>query len=82
MGPDEVRRAVLDAAAVLFAERGVDAVSLRDIAGEADVHLDLIRRYIGTRDELVGAVFVDLSEQLSRAVLENPLSGQGFEPTP
>ena len=41
-GPDEVRRAVLDAAAPLFAERGVDAVSLRDIAAGADVHLALI----------------------------------------
>ena len=35
VGPEEVRRAVLEAAAVLFAERGVDAVSLRDIAAAA-----------------------------------------------
>jgi AcrR family transcriptional regulator len=74
-----VRRAVLDAAALLFAQRGVDAVSLRDIANEADVHFALIRRYIGNRDELVLAVFDDLSDQLARAVLENPLSGQGCD---
>jgi TetR/AcrR family transcriptional regulator, repressor for neighboring sulfatase len=77
-GPDEVRRAVLDAAAELFALRGVDAVSLRDIAAAADVHLSLIRRYIGSRDDLVAAVFHHASDQLALAVEENPLSGQGF----
>ena len=69
---------MLDAAATLFAQRGVDAVSLRDIAADAGVHFTLIRRYIGNRDELVLAVFDDVSEQLARAVLEHPLSGQGF----
>jgi TetR/AcrR family transcriptional regulator, repressor for neighboring sulfatase len=79
-GPDEVRRAVLDAAAALFALHGVDAVSLRDIAAAADVNLSLIGRYIGRRDELVAEVFGHVSDQLARAVEENPLSGQGFSP--
>lgn len=78
-GPAEVRRALLDAAATLFAERGVDRVSLRDIAAAADVHLSLIKRYIGTRDELVVAVFDDLSGQLSAEVLARPLERQGFD---
>jgi len=72
-GPDEVRRAVLDAAAALFAQRGVDAVSLRDIAAAADVHVALIERYIGHREELVAEVFRQVSDQLARAVEENPL---------
>ena len=79
-GPAEVRRAVLDAAAALFALRGVDAVSLRDIAAAADVHVALISRYIGHRDELVAEVFRHVSDQLARAVEENPFSGQGFSP--
>jgi TetR/AcrR family transcriptional regulator, repressor for neighboring sulfatase len=79
-GPVEVRRAVLDAAAALFALHGVDAVSLRDISAAADVNLSLISRYIGRRDELVTAVFGHVSDQLARAVEENPLSGQGFSP--
>ena len=77
-GPDEVRRAVLDAAATLFAQRGVDAVSLRDIAAAADVNLSLISRYIGHRDELVAEVFGHVSDQLARAIEDNPFSGQGF----
>ena len=79
VGRHEVRRAVLDAAAFLFADRGVDAVSLRDIAANADVDLSLIRRYIGSRAQLVSAVFDDLSDQLVEAVLEHPLEGQGFD---
>ena len=71
---------MLDAAATLFALRGVDAVSLRDIAAKADVHLALIGRYIGNRDELVAAVFNHVSAQLAKAVEENPLSGQGYSP--
>ena len=69
---------MLDAAAALFALRGVDAVSLRDIAAAADVHVALIGRYVGHRDELVAEVFRHVSDQLARAVEENPLSGQGF----
>ena len=75
-----MRQAVLDAAATLFAVRGIDAVSLRDIAARADVNLSLIRRYVGTREELVLAVFDHLSDKVARAVVDNPLSGQGFEP--
>ena len=77
-GPEEVRRAVLDAAALLFAERGVDGVSLRQVASAADVHHALIERYIGNRDELIRAVFEDLSRQLGEAFLVSPLSGTGF----
>jgi len=79
-GPDEVRNAVLDAAATLFALRGIDGVSLRDVAAEADVNLSLIRRYIGSRDDLIDAVFAHVSEQLAQAVDEHPLDGQGHGP--
>lgn len=79
MGPDEVRRAVIDTAATLFAERGVDAVSLRDIARDADVSLGLIGRYVGDRDDLISAVLDDLSDQLARSLVEQPLLGQGFD---
>ncbi len=77
VGADEVRRAVLDAAATLFAVYGVGQVSLRDVAAAADTHLALISRYIGNREQLELAVFDDLSEQLARSVSEHPLEGQG-----
>lgn len=76
-GPDEVRRAVLDAAATLFAQRGLADVSLRDIAAAADTHVALIGKYIGSREQLEMAVFDDLSAQLAERVSEHPLEGQG-----
>jgi TetR/AcrR family transcriptional regulator, repressor for neighboring sulfatase len=79
-GPEEVRRAVLDAAALLFAERGIDRVSMHDISDLADVHVALIRRYIGNREELVLKVFDDLSVQLAALIAEHPLSGQPHGP--
>jgi AcrR family transcriptional regulator len=79
-GGVEVRRAVLDAAGRLFADQGVDAVSLRDIAAEANIQLALISRYIGSRESLIVAVFDDLSEQLANEILERPLQRHGFEP--
>jgi AcrR family transcriptional regulator len=69
---------VLDAAVRLFAPRGVDPVSLRDIAAAADVKLSLIGRYIGNRETLLRVV-EHLSRKLAQDV-DNPLSGQGFEP--
>ena len=79
-GPDEVRRAVLDAAAALFAERGVGEVALRDIAAAARVNLALIHRYLGSRDELVRAVFADLTDRLVREIHDAPTAARGFEP--
>ena len=79
-GPDAVRRAVLDAAASLFSSNGVTLVSMRDIADEAQVNLGLINRYLGTRDDLIRAVFSDLTEQLLAEIREDPTGMRGFEP--
>ena len=70
---------MLDAAADLFARRDVNGVSLRDIAAAADVQLALIGRYVGTRGELVNAVFEDLSASLARELTDRPLEQISFE---
>jgi AcrR family transcriptional regulator len=69
---------VLTAGAALFAARGVDGVSLRDIAAAADVNPALISRYVGPRDQLVAEVFAHASAALEQALREHPLDGQGF----
>ena len=74
-----MRRAILDAAAELFASRGVSGVSLREIAAEADVQLALINRYIGTRRELLDAVMEDLADQVAQDVVDRPLQQQPFD---
>ncbi len=79
-GPIEVRRALLDSGARLFGERGVDQVSLREVAQDANVQLALISRYIGSREDLIRETFEDLGRRLAGDVLARPLEGHGFEP--
>lgn len=78
-GPEAVTRAILDAAADLFARHGVSEVSLRDIARAADVQVSLIGRYIGSRDELIDAVFDDLTSAIGDEVVGRPLEQISFE---
>ena len=75
-----MRRAVLDSAAALFANKGVGAVSLREIAADADVQVALISRYIGTRQDLIDAVMADLADQVAQQVVDRPLEQQSFDP--
>ncbi|MBL47927.1 MAG: hypothetical protein CMP28_03120 [Roseibacillus sp.] len=47
---------VLRAAEALFAERGFDTVSLRDITGAAEVNVAAVNYHFGSKDKLVDAV--------------------------
>jgi AcrR family transcriptional regulator len=49
-GREEVRRALLDAAQRLIAERGPGNVTLREIAEAAGVNFGLVYQYLGTRE--------------------------------
>jgi AcrR family transcriptional regulator len=59
--PDELpaatRDRVLEVAERLFAERGLDAVSVRDITRAAGVNLGAINYHFGTKEKLIAAVF-------------------------
>jgi AcrR family transcriptional regulator len=50
------RRAILAAARELFAARGVDGVSVREIAAKAGVNHALVHRYFGAKNEMVAAI--------------------------
>jgi AcrR family transcriptional regulator len=47
---------ILAAARRLFAERDISAVSIRDIAREADVSHGLVQQYFGTREHMIAAI--------------------------
>jgi AcrR family transcriptional regulator len=79
VGPEEVRRAVLEASAELFARNGVSAVSLRDIASAADVHVSLITKYFGSREALIREVFEALAVEVARDVVERPREQHTFD---
>jgi AcrR family transcriptional regulator len=66
------RERVLDAAERLFAERGLNAVSIRDITHEAEANLGAINYHFGTKEGLIVAVLerrmVPLEEQRLKAL--------------
>lgn len=51
------RNQLLDIALALFAERGVENVSIKDLAAEAGVAQGLIYHYFRSKDDLLAAVF-------------------------
>jgi AcrR family transcriptional regulator len=54
-GREQATARILDAAAVLFSERGYTAVSVRDIAAEAGVSHALVHRYLGSKEQVYRA---------------------------
>ncbi len=55
--PTKTRERVLDTAERLFAGHGLDAVSIRDIAGAAGANLGAINYHFDTKHNLIAAVF-------------------------
>ena len=53
----DTRDRLLDTAERLFAERGIDATSLRHITAEADANLASVNYHFGTKEELVRELF-------------------------
>ncbi len=54
---DRTREKVLDAAERLFAQKGFDAVSVREITGQAGVHLSAVNYYFESKKNLYLEVF-------------------------
>jgi AcrR family transcriptional regulator len=70
-GSDTIRRALIEAAAALFAEKGLRGVSVREIGAKAGVHYTLINRHFGSREELLKAAFDHIAQDLDSTVMEN-----------
>jgi AcrR family transcriptional regulator len=62
----ETKEKILDAAERLFAERGIEATSIRDIIGVAEVNLGAVNYHFGTKQELAAAVFGRRLEPLNQ----------------
>jgi AcrR family transcriptional regulator len=64
-GRDAVMNALIRAGAELFAERGLSAVSVRDVATRARVNHGLVHHYFGSKEDLLRGVVKRLSEDLA-----------------
>lgn len=80
----DTRDQILDTAERLFAERGIDAVSLRTLTAEAGVNLASVHYHFGSKEALVTAVFdrrvdplnqkrLDMLDAVERKYSEGPL---------
>ena len=70
-GKSDARDALLDTAERLFADKGYDGASLRDIAGAASQHLALSQYYFGTKERL----FEEVIKRRAVAIVEARLAG-------
>jgi AcrR family transcriptional regulator len=75
VGKEEVVAAVLRSAADLFAERGLAATSIRDIAARSRVNHGLIHRHFGSKEGLVAAVLDHLGQHLAELLANNAEGG-------
>ena len=64
-GPEATRQRILDAAELLFAERGFHSVSVRDITAAAGVDVALINYHFGSKQLLFESVFMRRAEVLN-----------------
>ena len=78
------RARIRDAALRLFAERGIDGASIRDIANAAGVSGGLVRHHFGSKEGLRDACDAYALDRLMRikeqAVLDGQLANPGFLP--
>lgn len=66
------RLRILEAATSLFATRGFDATSVRDVADESELSVGLVCRYFPTREHLALAIFDRLADELAQVAVELP----------
>lgn len=71
----ERRRRVIDAAVSLGAERGYDAVQMRDVSANANVSLATIYRYFSSKDHLLAAAMTGWTAELQARVAQSPPRG-------
>lgn len=68
--PAETRKRVIEAAEKLFALRGIEAVSVRDITQAAGVNLAAINYHFGTKNALAAEVFKQTIDPLNAQRLQ------------
>jgi len=77
-GHASVRAALIGAASRLFAERGVKAVSVREIARAASVNHGLVHRHFGSKANLLQEVMQSLSAEVATE-MGSPRSGERLD---
>ncbi len=69
------RERILEAALRLFADKGYEATSMRDVAREAEASLGLAYRYFASKEEFALALYMRLAEESEEWAREGLLGG-------
>jgi AcrR family transcriptional regulator len=69
------RERILEAALKLFAEKGYEATTMRDVAQEADASLGLAYRYYASKEEFALELYLRLAEESREWARENLAEG-------
>ena len=64
----QTREHILETALTLFREQGYNKTTLRDIASRAEISLGLTYRYFGRKEELVAALYEQLTLEAEKGV--------------
>ena len=70
---------IIDAAEKLFADKGFEGTSVRDIADEAGVNVAMISYYFGSKEKLLEALFIYRATGTTQ-VLEGMLQNKELDP--
>ena len=65
---DSSKQKIIAVATKLFAQKGFDGVSIRDICKHADVNISMISYYFGGKQELYQAIIDNLTQNLTEYV--------------
>lgn len=76
---EDRRAALVDHAAALLAEDGIDAVTMDAVAARAGVSRPLVYKHFANRDELLAAVLRREAHQLDAAISAAVARADGFE---
>lgn len=79
MSYNEKQEQIMEAAEKLFAAKGFDGTSVRDIADAAGVNLAMISYYFGSKEKLMDAMFTHRSS-FFKLQLETMLSNKNLTP--
>jgi len=58
--PDKVRKKIIDAASILYSQKGFNATSIDEISEMAGVSLPVTHRYIRNKSEIIGMILEDV----------------------
>jgi len=65
---NDKQRQIMEKALEVFAEKGFDSASVRDIAQRADVNVAMISYYFGSKEKLLEAIFMNHTGLMTRKI--------------